>query len=443
MTRIVGGTFLLGWLVGPIAHAGSLPDVAVVGVHVPGLDADRGARLSQEIVDALELSGLLDALSPAEVEARLTGREDLIVEGMAMRAGVDLLTSGRLLYERAQPDQAIPELQQATRALGHGALITGQTRDLIEAWLLLGLAEFGMGNLEAAHNAWRQVAILDPERELDALNYPPKVIDQFNQVRGDVAALERATLEVATGSTVAEVLVDGRSVGDTPVRVEGLSPGQHFVYAIDAEGHRAGRRVPLEPGEGVAVEFGMEAYQLGIASSKAQGRARQTQELYEAVGEHAQADLVLLAGLSGEGFVSVQLYSPRSGNFSRTITAEALGEPVQAILDLVPAVAAYATESGDIRSDKVALDVPSLDVTSNAVLTRMLLDRSVVAPPPTAPVDPGPAPSAGSSSNAKWIAIGGAAIVVGGAGGALAFWSTRQDDEPENLNEGTVVMSID
>jgi hypothetical protein len=440
VTRIVGATFLLGWLVAPIAHAGDLPEVAVVGVHVDGLDADRGARLSQELVDALELSGRLDALDPAEVAQRLSGREDLVVEDMAMRAGVDLLRSGRLLYERAQPDQAIPELQRATRALGHGALITGQTRELIESWLLLGLAEFGMGNLDAAHSAWRQVAILAPSRELDPLNYPPKVIEQFNTVRGDVRALDQGTLQVTAGDSGAEVFVDGRSVGVAPLTIEGLSPGQHFVYAQDVAGHRAGRRVSLEPGAGVSVDFSMEAYQLGIASSKTAGRARQTQELYESLGEHTQTDLVLLAGLSGEGFVSVQLYSPRAGNFSRTITAEALDEPVQAILDLVPAVAGYATESGDIRTDRVALEVPAFDVTSNAVLTRVLLEHGVALPPSPPPSEPGSA----MGGNAKWIAVGGAAIVVGGVAGGIALLSLTQDGGTDtDDNNGTVVMSID
>jgi len=438
VTRIVGATFLLGWLVAPIAHAGGLPQVAVVGVHVAQLDADRGARLSQELVDALELSGRLDGLAPDEVAVRLRGREDLVVEGMAMRAGVDLLRSGRLLYERAQPDQAIPELQRATRALGHGALITGQTRDLIEAWLLLGLAEFGMGNLDSAHAAWRQVAILAPNRELDPLNYPPKVIDQFNTVRDEVGGQLQATLQVSTGDRDAEVFVDGRSVGTSPVSIEGLAPGQHFVYAIDEQGHRAGRRVPLEPGAGVSVEFGMDAYQLGIASSKTAGKARQTRELYEALGQHVQTDLILLAGLSGEGFVSVQLYSPRSGNFSKTITAEALDEPVQAILDLVPAVAGYATESGDIRTDRVALEVPALDVTSNAVLTRILLERGVEPAPP-----PPVAPATSGGGNAKWIAVGGAALVAGGAAGGIAWWALSQGGQTEDTNNGQVVMSIE
>jgi hypothetical protein len=439
VTRIVGATFLLGWLLGPIAFAGSLPEVAVLGVHVAGLDAERGEALSRDLVDALELSGLLNALSPSEVEARLVGREELVIEGMAMRAGIDLLRSGRMLYERAQPDQAIPELQRATRALAHGALITGQTRDLIESWLLLGLAQFGMGDLDAARAAWRHVAVLSPTRELDTLNYPPSVIAEFQSVREEVAQLDQAVLEVKTNESVAEVVVDGRSVGSSPVRIEGLAPGQHFIYAIDELGHRAGRRVVLEPGAAISVSFAMDGYQLGIASSKSVGRARQTRELYEALGQHTRTDLILLAGLSGEGFVAVQLYSPLSGNFSKTITAEALGEPVQAILDLMPAVATYATVSGDIRSDRVALVVPPLDVTANAILTQILL----AADSPTAsPQQPGPGPAT-TVGNAKWFAVAGAAVVAGGVGGGLAVWWSRQGGETENPDDGTIVMSID
>ena len=441
VTRILGTTLLLGALVVPTAVAGTLPEVAVVGVHVPEVTFDEGVVLSEEIVQALELFGIVEGLTPAEVRSRLTGREDLVVQGMALRAGDDLLRSGRLLYERAQPDQAIPELQRATRALAHGALLTGETRDLIEAWLLLGLAEFGMNNQEAATAAWRQVAILAPERGLDPLNYPPRVIDRFDQVRQEVASLEQAALDVSASPGAPEVMVDGRLVGTAPVRVEGLAPGQHFVYAIDEFGHRAGRRVALEPGSGVSVQFGMEAYQLGIASSKPVGRARQTKELYEALGEHTQTALVLLAGLSGEGFVTLQLYSPRSGHFSKTLTADAQDDPLQAILDMVPAVSGYITSAGEIRTDRVALEAPALDVSSNAVLTRMLLERGTPLPVPPS----SPPPSAASSGRGKvmWVAVGGAALAVGGAGAGLAFWALSQEDDPENPHDGTIFMSID
>jgi len=437
LTRIVLPLLLLGAAWGAPAGAAVLPEVAVVGVHIGDVDTERGERLAEELVASLELSGRLDGLTPDEVSSRLRGREELVVQGMAMRTGRDLLRSGRLLYERAQPDQAIPELQRATRALAHGALLTGETKDLIDAWLVLGLAEFGMGNLSSAQAAWRQVAILAPDRELDPLNYPPKVIQQFDGVRAEVAALEVATLEVLAGGGGARVLVDGRSVGTAPVQVTDLAPGSHFVYAVDEDGRRAGRRVVLEEGGGSQISFAMDGWQLGIASAKPVGRSRQTKELYQALGEHCQADLLLLAGLSGEGFVSVQLYSPRSGNFSKTITAEAMDEPVAAVLDLVPAVAGYVTESGDIRSDRVSLEVASLDVTTNALLTRMLLDTRREAPTQPPSVDPPTGP------DKRWLAVAG--VAAGGAvlgGGGIAIWAVLRDGTGEPEDNGTISMEL-
>ena len=136
-------TLLLG-----TALAARLPEVAVVGVHVQGLDEAGGEEASARIGEALERTQMMTYVEPQFASAKLKGREVLVLEDFALKAGRDLLEEGRVLYQNAEPDQAIPMLEMATEELEAGIAATGNTDFLIDTWLTLGLAYTGMGDID-------------------------------------------------------------------------------------------------------------------------------------------------------------------------------------------------------------------------------------------------------------------------------------------------------
>ena len=397
------------------------PRAYVVGLHVPGLMGEAPSEAADALTKALDATGKVDALGPTETSKVISGREALILDGYALGPGQARLQEGRILYDRAQPDQAIEVLKDAAEQLAAGLAVSTDVRSLHEALMLLGVSYVGLGDEDSARVAFRRSAILDPSRELDAVNYPPSVVALFNEVRASVAREASGRISV-NSSTDAEVFVDGKSrgaVSDTPIV---LVPGTHHVLVRAANGASQFESLVLKPGGSAKIDALLEQRSVGVAAEDTSGRVRQTRDLYKAVGQYVSGGLVVFGGVTAKGDVALQLYSPASGNFSKILTADAGDDPVGAILDLAPALVAYIGENGDVRSDRVGGTVCALDVGSNDVLAGLLYD------PPKASVA-----QDNARSGPKWYVWAGigAAVVGGGAAATAVALSSGEDPGPQ------------
>lgn len=55
----------------------------------------------------------------------------------------------------------------------------------LEAWRILGLAEYQLGNVPAARDAFIHVLSIDPDQTLDPFLVPPPIVEFFDKVRAD------------------------------------------------------------------------------------------------------------------------------------------------------------------------------------------------------------------------------------------------------------------
>ena len=417
------------------ALAADEPELIVVGLHVPARTGALPMEDAKRLAAVLDDTGKVDALAPDEVSARIAGRERLILDTFALGPGREKMKEGKILYDRAQPDEAVPVLEDAARLLAAGLAQSPDASDLHASLMLLGMAHVGMGDTAAAKEAFRRSATLDPTRQLDAVNYPPQVIELFDGVRREVAQVSPGHLQV-TASMDAHVWMDGREVGPTPQNDIALVAGEHFVLVRAESGASQFTTVTLGSGEKRPIDAMLESRFVGRAVDEASGRSRQTRELYRSLGTYTDKAVIVLGGVTATGQVALQLYSPASGNFSRVLTGEAGDDPVGAILDLAPAVVGYLNEHGDLRADRVSPQVLSLDVGANDVLAGMLFD------PPSAE-----ARIVQVSKGPKWYVWAGVgALVAGGAAtGAILLTSgddpggTDPDPEP-SPDQGTIVF---
>lgn len=417
-------TLLLG-----TALAARLPEVAVVGVHVQGLDEEGGEEASARIGEAIERTQAMTYVEPQFASAKLKGREALVLEDFALKSGRDLLEEGRVLYQNAEPDQAIPMLEMAAEELEVGIAATGNTDFLIDTWLTLGLAYTGMGDMDNANRAYREVVVLDPTRELDPISYPPEVIEAYRAVHGQVMAEGTGSLALNASVQNAEIFVDGRSVGLAPVTVDNLPVGRHRVFVTAEGGLRAYEEVLIEAGGTRKLSLQIEERQITKPSEDRYGRSAQIESLYGAVGGYSQTPLVLLAGETGEGQVAVLLYSSRSRNFSHFLTAPAGEDPVGAIVDLIPAMGSYVTETGDIRPERVSVSVPPFVVSDNAVLEQILLD-------PNEEIQ-----IQYIEKGAPWyLWAAGGGIALAGVGVGVYAWLNAGGDEAQDNGTITIVL---
>ncbi len=400
------------WLLAGVAWAG-VPELVVVGAHVPGLAGESADKAAVRLAEAFDATGKVDALAPDEVRVRIAGREALILDALALGPGRDALREGKILYDRAQPDQAIPVLERAAGLLAAGLATSTDVRDLHDALTLLGLAHAGLGNEAAAREAFRRSVALNPSRQLDAVNYPPQIVALHTEVRTGATAEPPATLAVSAPAN-ASMWIDGRQ---TPPGEVTMVPGEHHVLVRGPDGATAFETLTLAAGERRELAPPLTPRAIGRAAGDASGRSRQTRDLYRSVGQYTDRDPILVVGTvtdaSGAASqVALQFYAPASGNFSRALTADAGNDPVAALLDLVPAAVAFLSESGDIKSDRVSPQVLALDLGGNTVLDGLLFEPA--GPTTATPV------ARTKRKGAPWYLWAGLGAVAAGGGATAA-----------------------
>jgi hypothetical protein len=414
------------------AFAAREAEVAVVGAHLPGLDAAAAAAAAAALVAAIDAAAGTVPVPPAEVSARVRGREALVLEGTFLGPGREKLDEGRVLYERAALEDAVVPLEEAVAALEDGLLGSPDTTDLIGALLLLGQARFFLGDADAARAAFSRVASLDPARELDPIQYPPKIVSAYAEARAAVRQLSpgRLTIEAPEGT---KVTLDGRAVEPG---VHEVAPGRHAVLVLGADGGRAFEAVEVAAGGRATVSAADPLRSLGEGAEDPSGRAAEARRLYGALGRHGGTSLVLLAGATGGGQVGLQLYEPRTNTFSRLVQADAGDDPVGAMADLVPSLAGFVTADGTLRTDRVSAQVAPLDIGDNLILATILLDPKQERETVTVQQGPG-----------WWVWAGVGVVAAAGVTGVAVGIATNGQDSgdgpgPAPSAGGTVVVPI-
>ncbi len=404
------------------------PELVVVGMHVPGRVSALAAADNDALVRALDATGAVDALAPEEVSARLAGRELLVVEAYALGPGREKLKEGRVLYDRAQPDQAIPLLEEAIDLLTAGLTLAADARDAQDAMLVLGMAHLGMGNEDPARKAFARAATLDPALKLDSVRYPPDAIALYEAERSALAGAKPARVQVDSSMT-GEAWVDGRRVGPVPAQLE-LVPGKHHILVRGEKGAWAFARITVKAGESRTLDLMLEQRSVGDVASDPAGRSRQVRDLYRGLGTFTERAPIVLAGVTREGEVAVQLHDPVTGSFSKPLVGRAGDDPVASIVALAPKLV-NDLESGRLRSDRVGTQVLALDLSANDTLAGMLLD-----PPKAEPTERVVVERRGMA----WYGWAGIGVVAAGGGAAAAWYLTQVEAATPVEPTGTVVF---
>jgi tetratricopeptide (TPR) repeat protein len=416
--------FLIGTLALSLpAFAKDLPTIAIVGLHQEGVNAEAQTEAVASIVAAIERGDKLDALTEDEVAFAIQGREQIILKEAFLGPGLRLLEDGRVLYDQAEPEEAIPILEESADTLKLGMATASDENELWEAWMYLGTAKLKVEDADGARAAYASAVAINHERVPNPGQFAPEVITLHSEVLAEQLA-NMAKTRIAADADGVTVFVNGVDQGAAPVTVE-LAPGENHVVARGAEGSHAYQNIMVPPGGDLSVTMSMSHPTLGTAANSKFARARQTGALYKALGEHAEVDLVLLAGVS-EGLLMAQLYSPRTDTFSRSLEleyTEVAGDEVATnIGELLGAVSGEGTISSIARASTAA----PLDVGANSLLAQMLVNpKKELALP-------------GRTGLPLWTVVAGAGVVGGGAF-TVGYVLLREQENIEP-NQGTIVI---
>lgn len=158
----------------------------------------------------------------------------------------------RRLYRDLAFQASLDELSRAQEELEVRLDAENTYQTLDGAVLLRALNELALGNQQAARDALRQAVILRPERtSLDPAEFAPDVRAEYELVRNDLR--REAPLALATESepSGAELELDGRPAGLTPMSVR-LHDGRHYLV-FRSPGHFAAPRIIDVDGEPMGV----------------------------------------------------------------------------------------------------------------------------------------------------------------------------------------------
>ena len=429
-------SFMFAWMAhAPPVWANRATELLMVGMHAEGLEDGSGLGLS-----AVELDGF-EVIETQVVRDRIRGRGPQVVDDALGFHGRSLLAEGRVLFDHANIEEADQRIGEAVISLEKAMAGSTDGRPLVEALLMRGNIRIAMDDLDGGREAFKRVVLMDPARRLDTVHYPPRVVSLFDEVRGHVQAVPTGTIQIEVSDPLASVHVDGRFVGKGAMSVKALPAGQHHVLVSGQSGKRDYAAVELRPGQKVTFAAPLRSFFIGTAGETEAQRETQTASLYRALGERMTEGLVLLAGETGADEVGVQLYEPRTGNFSIALRRESNGDPVSAVKALLPELESLLGDLGGLAPDAVSRESLGLDIGGNPTLSSALF-RSQETDAPLRPIDAvGPLPPQESAPWAVWAGAGGMVV----AATVVAFMlrpSDAGETERKSTGTGTVVVEF-
>jgi hypothetical protein len=202
------------------------------------------------------------------------------------------------------------------------------TEPFVDAYKLLAAARFIDGDQEGAREALRRARILDPELAFDAKLFPPKMRRVFTEVKLLQDELGKGTIAVTSDPPGAEVLVNGVSVGISPLKAPGLAAGLNYVTLLQPGFLPTTASVEVVGGEEKKVDqplgrFDDDPAPLLDRTRASLGEVAVSSSMRD-LGKRLKAELLLFAFVRDEGqadnvSLSLYLYDTRTGKLARTV----------------------------------------------------------------------------------------------------------------------------
>lgn len=401
--RLAGAVALSAVLLGlpAVALAKDKPTIAIVGVHDEALDPARQREAVATLTDVISSERRFEIRTPDDVSRMIAGREGVVLAEAYLTGGRRLLEDGRTLHDQAQPEEAIPVLEQAIQSLVDAMPASDATRELWEAHLYLGACHQELGRDADATAAWRTAVALNPDRQPDAARIAPPIVQGYEDTKLDALKTTGALSVKASGA--ASVVVNGVDRGTSPVKLDDLPVGPVHIRAKANNGAVAYKAAEVFKDTTASVELELGEPRLPPAGTTRFSRIRAATDLYKTLGKQAPVDLILLVG-GREGQATVQLYAPPADAFSNPLEVSYEGDVIDEVAEALPGLLDVVTDEGRLPSIATTPTAAPLDPADNRMLAGMLLDPQPLAPP---------APS--GRRTGAFVAGGVGALLVGGA----------------------------
>ncbi|MBI5815311.1 MAG: fibronectin type III domain-containing protein [Nitrospinae bacterium] len=178
--------------------------------------------------DAMKIKALMMVLAIAA----------LLCVNSSAEAPPDPLGPAETLYHKGKFSDSVAAAKEVLEKLEDG-------KAKAKAHVLIGVASHAQGLTDQGEEEFHQAVQLDPSLKLSTKKYPPTVIRLYNQAR----ARYLGAVAVQTSPGDAEIYIDGKLVGLTPVVVEDLLVGKHKIRIVKSGQRTEEREIDVRESE--------------------------------------------------------------------------------------------------------------------------------------------------------------------------------------------------
>ncbi|TNF45430.1 PEGA domain-containing protein, partial [bacterium] len=246
LSAILVGLHVLG-PASPLRAADGVATFAIIGPPSP-LTPEQKALWAEAVEpvksdplllmkDREAVKGILDAW----VEETARTRETLNASSLAMRGKIQaLLQSAWDSYYGFDFNGSLSDLQIIDTSLDALADLSLQADIFFETLVLKGMNSRALGRKDYMIR-FQEAAGIKPDARLPSEVFSPEIIEVFEKTRKRLQSGPRSTLTVSGHPAGSTVFIDGRETGKSPVTLDDIPAGPHFI-GIEHEGYESFRK---------------------------------------------------------------------------------------------------------------------------------------------------------------------------------------------------------
>jgi hypothetical protein len=221
---LVGVALALALASSAAAQSDDAPTVSVTVLLIPegGATAAHLTRVGIGLRRGLEAIERLDYEYPGAMLAHRDAPEDLFT-------AIDELPSLVSAIREGTAGRVQRRLTEVTAIFEQNLDLVSRT-DLVTAYVASATAQCARGRRRECIEGFEHVLTFRETAEYDTSQFSEEYFELFEETRARLLSEgERGALTIVTDPAGAEVFIDGRSMGPSPARADGLLVGGHYV----------------------------------------------------------------------------------------------------------------------------------------------------------------------------------------------------------------------
>ena len=365
----------------PLFRSAFAADYSVM-IIPPSPDGSLSTELSDSLARAFKDTGRFDVVPRGEVEGFLSAKTGTSTQknyDKIFNEAVQLLSKGEKLYNSLKVDKAIATLQESKLKFKEAMPSINTESDYsryLGTFFYLAMAYQAKGQEEQGINEIRQMVVMDPERKTRKFSskyYPPALLKLYEKIKKGVLKGEKGKLRIKTNPRGAQVYVDSKLLGNTPVEISKVPLGEHFVV-VEKSGYSkwADSKFVVEGKNIVELDLqpksGADGFLEISTVSSSYNIPRKTASVLDEMGVTLGGDVFLLYQFSAKGSkgtIKAQLYDQRNQEVSQvqSVKIANLDDPDSGFSELARRLTLSLSVEGYVVGGKkdVVAEIPKQD----------------------------------------------------------------------------------